>query len=98
MPVMDRAEYEARVLEMLGDPKQVDSDLRAFRNDARVLSSRRQHLISQYPDQWVGIHKSKVVAKGKTLDSVVEQLAALRIPRGRAIVRYISKHPRKMFL
>jgi len=95
---MNRSEYEAKVLEMLGDPKEVDSDLRAFRKDARVLSSKRQHLISQYPNQWVGIHESKVVAKGETLDSVVEQLDALGIPRGRAIVRYISKNPRKMFL
>ena len=98
MTVMDRTEYESKVLEMLGDPKEVARDLRAFRKDARVLSSKREHLISQYPNQWVGIHKNQVVATGKTLDSVVEQLHALRVPRGRAIVRYISKHPRKMFL
>ncbi|MDP9236269.1 MAG: DUF5678 domain-containing protein [Chloroflexota bacterium] len=98
MPALSRAEYEAKVLEMLGDPKKVDSDLRAFRKDARVLSSKRQHLISRYPNQWVGLHRGKVVAKGDTVDSVVEQLDALGIPRGRAIVRYISKNPRKMFL
>ena len=98
MTVMERTKYEAKVLEMLGDPKEVARDLRAFRKDARVLSSKRQHLISQYPNQWVGVHNNKVVAKGGTLDSVVEQLDALSIPRGRAIVRYISKHPRKMFL
>jgi hypothetical protein len=95
---MNRSEYEAKVLDMLGDPKAVDRDLRAFRKDARVLSSKRQHLIAQYPNQWVGIHESTVVARGGTLDSVVEQLDTLGIPRGRAIVRYISKNPRKMFL
>ena len=95
---MDRAKYEAKVLEMLGDPKEVARDLRAFRKDARVLSSKRQNLINEYPNQWVGIHNNEVVAKGGTLDSVVQQLDALGVPRGRAIVRYISKHPRKMFL
>lgn len=98
MRSMNRAEYEARVLEMLGDPRDVARDLRAFQDDARVLSSKRQHLLEHYPNMWVGIHERKVVAKGETLDSVVEQLVALGIPRGRAIVRFISKHPRKMFL
>lgn len=98
MRSMNRAEYEARVLEMLGDPRDVARDLRAFQDDARVLSSKRQHLLEQYPNMWVGIHERKVVAKGETLDAVVEQLVALGIPRGRAIVRFISKHPRKMFL
>lgn len=98
MRSMNRAEYEARVLKMLGDPRDVARDLRAFQDDARVLSSKRQHLLEQYPNMWVGIHERKVVAKGETLDAVVEQLVALGIPRGRAIVRFISKHPRKMFL
>ena len=98
MTTKQQTGYEAKVLKMLGDPKKVASELRAFRKDARVLSSKRAHLISQYPDQWVGIHQSQVVVSGGTLDSVVEQLDALGIPRGRAIVRFISKHPRKMFL
>jgi hypothetical protein len=95
---MNRAEYEARVLEILGDPRDVARDLRAFSDDARVLSSKRQHLLERYPNMWVGIYERKVVAKGESLDSVIEQLVALGIPRGRAIVRFISKHPRKMFL
>ena len=92
------SEYEAKVLAMLGDPKEVDRELRAFENDAKLMSSRHQHLISQYPNQWVGIFGGKVAATGRTLDSVIAELQSAGIPRGRAIVRYISKNPRKMFL
>jgi hypothetical protein len=98
MATVQHPEYEARVLEMLGDPKMFDRELRAFRKDAQVLSSARQHLIAQYPKQWIGIHQGKVVAHAKTLPAVVARLEKLGVPRGRAIVRYIDKKPRKMIL
>ena len=98
MTVMDRAAYEAKVLEMLGDPKTVDRELRAFRKDARVLSSTRNHLLQQYPKRWIAIYGGKVAAQAKTLPALVERMQRLNIPRGRAVVRYIDKNPRKMIL
>ena len=95
---MNRRDYEARVLEMLGDAKTADQEMRAFRKDARILSSSSQNLIKQYPNRWIGIHRGKVVAQGATIDFVVQELEALGVRRGDAIVRYISKNPRKMFL
>ncbi len=91
-------DYDTAVLQLLGDPRQVDDDLQAFRKDARVLSSRRKHLVVRYPKQWMGIYGGDVVAHAKTLTSLVTQLDALGVPRGRAIVRYIDKSPRKMIL
>lgn len=95
---MKRTEYEAKVLEMLGDPKKVDQELRAFRKDARLLSSRRKHFLQQYPNQWVAIYQGDVAAQARTLPALVERMRQLNIPRGRAIVRYINNNPRKMIL
>jgi hypothetical protein len=83
---------------MLGDPKALDRDLRAFRKDARVLSSKREHLLRQYPSPWIAIYDGKVAAQAKTLPLLMEEMEQRGIPRGRAIVRFINKNPRKMIL
>jgi hypothetical protein len=95
---VERNEYETKVLEMLGDPKKVDRELRAFGKDARILSSKRKHLLQQYPQQWIAIYDGEVAAQARTLPVLVETLRRLGIPRGRAIVRYINNNPRKMIL
>lgn len=95
---MRRPTYEEQVLEMLGDAREVDRDLRAFRKDALLLSSRRKQLVKRFPDQWIGIHDGEIIASGPSVEAVVRQFDAAGVPRGRGIVRYISRKPRKMFL
>ncbi len=95
---VDRSGHEAAVLTMLGDPKAVDRELRAFQRDAELLSSKRQHLIEHYANQWVAIYRGDVVAQAKTLEPLVARLKQSRVPRGRAIVRYISDKSCKMIL
>jgi hypothetical protein len=91
-------DYERKVLRMLGDPSAVDRELREFGKSARILSSRQKHLIASYAKQWVGMVSGRVVANAPTLKAVVAQLDRLGVPRGRALVRYIDKNPRKMIL
>src|SRR5437870_1342172 len=98
MSRMDTSLYETKVLEMLGDPKQVDRELRAFQKDAQLLSAKREQLLKTYPEQWVAIYEGKVAAAAPTLQHLVDHLKQLEIPRGRAAVRFMSKHLRKMFL
>ena len=90
--------YEERVLKMLGDPAKADAELKEFRRSARLLSSRRKDLVARYAQKWVGVHDGRVVAHGATIDEVVAGLEQQGVPRGRAIVRFISKSPRKMIL
>ncbi len=95
---MNDAAYEARVLELLGDPKEVDRDLRAFQADASLLSSEGQQFLARYPKQWIAIYHGAVVAHEITLLVLTEKLTELGVPRGRAVVRYIDNEPRKMIL
>ncbi len=83
---------------MLGDPVAVDRELEAFRKSARLLSSRRKHLIAHYANQWIGVVEGRVAAHAPTLKAVVAKLEDIGVPRGRALVRYIDKNPRKMIL
>lgn len=90
--------YEAQVLQMLGDPKQVDSELATFRKDARVLSSKRERLLRKYPQQWIAVYEGQVAAHATTLADLISMMRDLGIPRGRAVVRFITSNPRKMIL
>lgn len=98
MRLMTTSSYEAKALAMLGDPRTVDRELKAFRKDARILSSKQKHLLQQYSKKWIAVYGGKIAAQAATLPSLVKRMEQLGIPRGRAIVRFIDKNPRKMIL
>jgi len=86
------------VLRQLGDPKDVDRDLRSFRRSAQVLSSNRPRLIDRYPKQWVALYRGRVRASGGTFSSVIAEVDKKRLPREHVIVRFIDRNQRTMIL
>jgi hypothetical protein len=86
------------VRELLGDPMSVAREMSRFRRSAATLSSRRERLLAQYPEQWVAVHDGKVKAHAKTFDALLGQIEKKRLPRGQLILRYISKRERAMIL
>jgi len=89
---------EKSVLEKLGNPSEVDKELRSFRKSAMVLSSKHPRLINRYPKQWVAVYNGKTIAVGRTLNSALREVDKRGIPRGHVIVRYIDKNQRTMIL
>ena len=86
------------VLEQVGDPRDVERDLRSFRRTARILSSNHPRLINRYPNQWVALHRGRVRASGRTFASVMAQIDKKGLPREHVIVRFIDKNQRTMIL
>lgn len=86
------------IINLLGDPADVDRDLQKFRESARSLSSKHSSMIARYPKQWIAVHQGKVRAQGRTFRSVLAQIDEKGIPRGDVIVRYIDKDERTMIL
>ena len=86
------------VLGELGDPKEIDRDLRNFRRTAQVLSSNRPRLIDRYPKQWVAVYRGRVRASGGTFASVIAEVDRKRLPREHVIVRFIDRNQRTMIL
>jgi hypothetical protein len=86
------------VLELLGSPEYVDRELEEFRKSARVLSSQYRHLIEQYPNEWVAAYDGKIVARGPTLPSVLQQLDEQGLQREQAAVRFAGENHRTMIL
>ena len=89
---------EKTILEIIGDPREVDKELRAFSKSARWLSSRWAKLVERYPQEWIAVYSSRIRAHGPTLDSVLKELDAKGVPREKALVRFIQTEPRKLIL
>jgi len=98
MAVATNPERAEELLNILGDPRAVDRELRAFKRTARVLSSKTPRLIDEYPKQWVALYNAKVQAHAATLQSLLAQVEERGLPRGHVIVRYIDRTQRTMIL
>ena len=89
---------ELSVMDIIGDPRQLDADLQEFRKNAGLLSSRKAHLIKRYPKRWIAIFGRKVLAEGDSLAQVLAKIDELHVPRGRVVTRYIDRNQRRMIL
>ena len=79
-------------------PKKIAQSLRKFQRAARVLSSNQPRLIDEYPDQWVAVNDSNVVAHGDTLDTVLQQVDEKGVHRSDVIVRFLERTQRTLIL
>lgn len=86
------------ILELLGDPKDVDRGLQDFRKAAQVLSSRHPRLIDRYSKKWVAVYRGQVRASGKVFASVLAEVDKKGLPREHVIVRFIDRNQRTMIL
>lgn len=89
---------KSALLEAIGNPAIVDKELRSFRKSAKVLSSQRDRLIDKYAKQWIAVYRTKVVANGRTIQSVLDQVDRQKLPREQVIVRFIDRNARTMVL
>lgn len=79
-------------------PRRMAQSLRAFQRSARLLSNNHPRLIDEYPDQWIAVADSAVMAHGDTLEQVLTQIDAQNISRADVIVRFIERTQRTLIL
>ena len=86
------------LLELIGNPEEIDRNLQIFRRTAGRLSGRHPRLIEKYHKRWVGLHSGRVRAHGRSLKAVLKGIDAKGLSREHTIVRFIHKEPRTMIL
>ena len=89
---------EANVLEIIGDPRRLDSDLRKFQQDAKLLSSKRVNLLAKYPKRWIALYGGQVRADAPSLERVLAEVDELSLPREEVVIRYVDRNLRRMIL
>ena len=79
-------------------PSAMARSLRAFQRSARVLSDNHPRLIDEYPNQWVAVADSTVMAHGDTLEQVLTRIDAEDISRADVIIRFMERTQRTLIL
>ena len=78
------------------EPAEIARSLRSFTRSCEVAED--PGLIDRYPEKWIGVYNSKVRATADELDSLLEELDRLGVPRRETAIRYLTKNPRNMIL
>ena len=89
---------EPTIEQIIGDPKRLDAELREFSRNAKVLSSRKTHLIGKYAKRWIAIYDCQVKADASSLNQLLAKVDELQVPRDRVVIRYVDKNMRRMIL
>lgn len=89
---------DKEVLNIIGDPRELDRSLTAFSKSARRLSSRQSNMIERFPKEWVAINAGRVRAHSKSQDAVLKEIDAKGLARSETILRFIETEPRTLIL
>ena len=68
-----------------------------FDMDHSFIESHREEWLEEFPNSWVVVYREKVVGRGETLESALEE-ARLQCNVGDAAVEFITSEPRNMLL
>lgn len=89
---------EEWILDILGNPTEIDESLTKFREAAQLLSSDHPRMIERYSKQWIALFNGSVAAQGSTFATLMNEVDKQAIPRSEAVVRYIDRNHRTMIL
>ena len=94
----NKAAVLSALAQMNEPPESAARSLRKFQRSACILSSNQPRLIDEYPDQWVAVSDSTVVAHGENLDTILRQVEKKGLHRSDVIVRFIERTQRTLIL
>ncbi len=94
----NKAAVLSALAQMNERPENTARSLRKFQQSARILSSNQPRLIDEYPDQWVAVSDSTVIAHGDNLNNVLRTIDKKGYHRSDILVRFIERTQRTLIL
>ena len=83
--VLDRFE------ERLGDPKEARRHQRRLDRDIKFLLSHMDEWRKKYPNRWVAVHKSKLIAVEDTQEKLLKAIAKGKRPLPEVLIDFIGE-------
>lgn len=78
------------------EPEEIARGLHEFTRSCEVLDD--PELVDQYPEKWVGAHNGAIRATADQLESLLEKLDDLGVPRRGRAIQYVTKKRRMLIL
>jgi hypothetical protein len=85
-----------KVLEYIGDPKEIAKSLRKFKRAAIALSADEPRLVQKYPNKWIVVFRGEVKAATSTFDAAMKKVKALNLPKDEVFIRHMLKKRKTM--
>ena len=81
---------EQEILDLIGDPREIVEQLRAFEADQRALWDMHAELMRQYPREWVAVLGGRLVGHAPDLDALLAEADRSGLKRGSLAVEYLD--------
>lgn len=78
--------------------QKIHQELRKFEQDVILLSAKRQELVREHPDEWIGVYDGRVIGTAKSLPQLLEKIDSQRLPRDRVVTDFLAKKQLTMIL
>ena len=80
------------------EAKKLDRILDPFEEGSSYLEHHFDQLVSQFEDEWVALHKKKVVAHSKTFTGLKRQLPHTPYPPSQLYVTFLTRKEQVLIL
>ncbi len=84
------------VLELIGDPREINRSLKVFQKSTRLVSDHYSKLVERYPDEWLAVYNGRVRAHGKSRKAVLEEVDAKGLPRAQTFLWLAKTEPQPL--
>lgn len=82
------------VIQQMGGIQVLAREMKDFQDTVSAFMEDEPKLIEQYNNQWVAYHDCRLRAHADSIDALLLQLREQQVPRGEALVRFISNERR----
>ena len=80
------------------ESRNLDRALRRYERAARYVAGHFDQLVRKYPEQWVAVLDSKVIASSKTRADLRRQIACIGPDIARPYVTYLTRKSKTLIL
>ena len=80
------------------EERQLAGELERFQEAVAYLSQQRARLTRQYPNQWVAIHRRKLVAHSPRLTDIKREIRPLGFHRSHVLLEFLTEERQSYIL
>ena len=84
---------KAKILEQIGDPREISSQLEGRTRDANFFRDNYRTLQEEHPDEWVAIFNEDIVGHHRIHKELIKSLRGRRIFRAYVERTYVREEP-----
>ncbi len=90
----------AAVLEKIGngEARRLDRIFEPFNEAASFVAKHKERLVAEYPEQWIAVYGTQVVASARSLRSLRKLLAATKLDPAKIHVEFLTRKKRALIL